>query len=81
MVRINEIAEKLENPDADKNKLKLDKQSSARIIKRSLWANANQKKGRSQVSDMVNATLESSVNGKRDLEDDESSHSDKKLKS
>lgn len=93
MTRINEISDKVENPDAYKNKLKLDKQSSARIIKRSLWQNA--KAGRSQVNELVNTTLDSATStGKRDLGDDDdddgedngdantdsNEHVDKKLK-
>lgn len=64
MTRINEVAEKLENPEANTNKNRIDKQSSARIIKRSLWANAKRQGGggKSQVSEMVNATLETGRN-------------------
>lgn len=72
MTRINEIGEKQENPDANKNKLKIDKQSSARIIKRSLWSNASKtskKVMKSQVNEMINSTLATvvtigGVNGK-----------------
>ncbi len=39
MTRITEIAE----AEANKNPLKLDKESSARIIKRSLWQKASKK--------------------------------------
>lgn len=87
MTRINEIAEKQENPDAHKNKLKIDKQSSARIIKRSLWANASNKNrtsgtggaggSKSQVSEMINATLDAATHtGKRDLATDDNEQDD-----
>lgn len=57
MTRINEISEKYDG--SSKNKFRIDKESSARIIKRSLWANASNKKGgRSQINQMVNSTLE-----------------------
>ncbi|RNA15809.1 nuclear nucleic acid-binding C1D [Brachionus plicatilis] len=59
--RINEISASEEY----KNKsTKVDKESTARIIKRSLWMNANNK-AKEKVSELVNATLESAVVEKR----------------
>lgn len=84
LTRINEVAEKLENPEANTNKNRIDKQSSARIIKRSLWANAKRQGGgggKSQVSEMVNATLETgskteSTSTKRAQDDEETDEDD-----
>ena len=42
-MRINEIAKKKEDEENKKSRLVLDKDSSARIVKRSLWQNAQSK--------------------------------------
>ena len=63
MTRINEISEKMD--PANKCKFRIDKESSARIIKRSLWANAIKKDGKSQINQMVNSVLENN-----ELQDD-----------
>lgn len=71
MTRINEISASEEY----KNKnTKVDKESTARIIKRSLWMNANNK-AKEKVSELVNATLESSV-----LENTNEENLNKKIK-
>lgn len=85
LTRINEISAKEEESEKNKSKLTLDKESSARIIKRSLWANAKKSGGgagsgaktTSQVSELVNATLENAT--KRE-NDDENTSEKKKLK-
>lgn len=86
LTRINEISAKEEESETNKSKLTLDKESSARIIKRSLWANAKKSGGAgggggakttSQVSELVNATLENAT--KRE-NDDENTSEKKKLK-
>jgi hypothetical protein len=89
LTRINEISAKEEESETNKSKLTLDKESSARIIKRSLWANAKKSGGgggggggggaktTSQVSEIVNATLENAT--KRE-NDDENTSEKKKLK-
>ena len=84
LTRINEISAKEEESETNKSKLTLDKESSARIIKRSLWANAKKSGGggggaktTSQVSELVNATLENAT--KRE-NDDENTSEKKKLK-
>jgi hypothetical protein len=74
--RIKEI----EEAQTLKNTNKIDKESSARIIKRSLWMNAQQggKTKATSVSDLVNKTLETGVE-KHKLEE-ESQVSNKKMK-
>ncbi|CAF0827789.1 unnamed protein product [Brachionus calyciflorus] len=63
--RINEIT----SSEEYKNKsVKVDKESSARIIKRSLWMNASNK-SKGKVSEIVNNTLES-ANKKTKFESD-----------
>ena len=48
MTRITDVVKEEEDK---KNKLKLDKASSARIIKRSLWMNASKKSNQSSQND------------------------------
>jgi hypothetical protein len=83
MSRIGEL-EKDEELKKIQPAMKLDKESSARIIKRSLWMNAQQQQngqGKSSssnsVSDLVNKTIESG-HEKRHLE--ELNEPNKKLK-
>jgi hypothetical protein len=74
--RIKEI----EEAETLKNPLKIDKESSARIIKRSLWMNAQQggKTKATSVSDLVNKTLETGTD-KHKLDED-TQVSNKKIK-
>lgn len=72
MTRINEInaSEEYKNKN-----IKVDKESTSRIIKRSLWMNASNKT-KEKVSELVNTTLESTV-----LEKDDTNHDlSKKIK-
>lgn len=78
MSRINEIVQ-AEEAKA-KNTIKIDKESSARIIKRSLWMNATNK-NKVKVNELVNSTLESTIKrSNTDQEEEEVPGANKKVK-